>query len=45
VSLAPPALSIYRPHPQPGSHDTEEVRHHGCAQSPAGAARAAGRRR
>jgi transposase len=25
VSLAPPDLSIYRTHPQPGSHDTEEV--------------------
>ena len=29
VSLAPPDLSIYHANPQPGSHDTEEVRHHG----------------
>jgi hypothetical protein len=29
VSLAPPDLSIYHAHPQPGSHDTEEGPHHG----------------
>lgn len=29
VSLAPPDLSIYHPHPQPGAHDTEEGPHHG----------------
>ena len=29
VSLAPPDLSIYHAHPQPGSHDTEEEPHHG----------------
>src|SRR5262245_8522788 len=29
VSLAPPDLSIYHAHPQPGAHDTEEEPHHG----------------
>jgi len=29
VSLAPPDLSIYHAHPQPGAHDTEEDPHHG----------------
>ena len=29
VRLAPPDLSIYHAHSQPGSHDTEEEPHHG----------------
>ena len=29
VSLAPPDLSIYHAHPQPGEHNTEEEPHHG----------------
>jgi len=29
VSLAPPDLSIYHAHPQPGAHDAEEGPHHG----------------
>jgi transposase len=45
VSLAPPDVRMYHAPPQPGSPDTEEEPPQGCAQRPAGAARAAWHRR